>query len=82
VINAEGILKKIKTRTLVIVSDSDNLLPSAEEGPRLMKEMPNCMTETIEDVPHAALQDVSVDLPDIMKRHGQGLTLVHFSAQA
>ena len=33
-------LRKLQQRTLVIVSDSDLLLPSKDEGPRLQKLLP------------------------------------------
>jgi len=65
--------KSAKTlRALVIVSDADALIPSADEGARLARRMPRgaCAVETLEGASHAALQESGVDLMEILRLNG------------
>ena len=59
---------------MVIVSDADALIPSADEGTRLKRRMPrgSCVVETLEGASHAALQESGVDLTRILRENGFG----------
>ena len=64
--------KSAPLRALVIVSDADALIPSADEGARLARRMPRgaCAVETLEGASHAALQESGVDLMEILRLNG------------
>ena len=69
-----GTPKPKPPRVLVIVSDADALIPSADEGTRLKRRMPRgaCVVETLEGASHAALQEAGVDLSRILRENGFG----------
>ena len=43
-------IKTVQARTLVLVGDSDLLIPSREEGPRLQKLLPRCVLRVLPPV--------------------------------
>uniref|UniRef100_A0A7S0SGW0 Phospholipid/glycerol acyltransferase domain-containing protein n=1 Tax=Mantoniella antarctica TaxID=81844 RepID=A0A7S0SGW0_9CHLO len=69
-INTDGVLEAMTTRTLAVMSDTDTLIPSKLEGERLQKSMPACSVETLEGSSHAALLEAGVDLTAVLRRNG------------
>tara|TARA_B110000240_G_scaffold22136_1_gene22453 strand:+ start:204 stop:2621 length:2418 start_codon:yes stop_codon:yes gene_type:complete len=70
--NKSSPTKRQTIKTLVLVSTNDNLIPSADEGTRLMKRMPpgSCVVQTLQGASHAALQEAGVDLTAVMRESG------------
>lgn len=62
--------KDVKQRALVLGSDRDLLIPSAEEAERLKKALPRARTRVLTNRSHAPLMEAGVDLVDIMKDEG------------
>ncbi len=50
-------LHKLHTPTLFIGGDEDNMLPTKEEGDRLVKVMPDCTSMAVRDAGHFVLDD-------------------------
>ena len=50
-------LHKLATPTLFIGGDEDNMLPTKEEGDRLLNLMPDCTTIAVKDTGHFILDD-------------------------
>ena len=70
--NKSSPTKRQTIKTLVLVSTNDNLIPSADEGTRLMKRMPpgSCVVQTLQGASHAALQEAGVDFTAVMRENG------------
>ena len=50
------LLPRVQQRVLVLVGDGDVLIPSAQEGPRLQRELPRAHTRVMRGYSHALLQ--------------------------
>merc|ERR1719253_1696792 len=50
-------LKNLQTPTLFIGGDEDSMLPTKEEGERLVKLMPDCTSMSVKDAGHFILDD-------------------------
>jgi hypothetical protein len=59
--------KDVKQRALVLGSDRDLLIPSAEEAERLGKELPRARSRVLQNRSHAPLMEAGVDLYNIMQ---------------
>ncbi|KAK9809406.1 hypothetical protein WJX73_003127 [Symbiochloris irregularis] len=66
----EPLLKGVKQRVLILVSDGDFLLPSRDEGPRLKKLLPRANLKVFNGRGHALLQEAGIALEDILKEQG------------
>ncbi|CAL5325472.1 unnamed protein product [Camellia sinensis] len=60
-------LGAVKAQTLILSSGRDQLLPSEEEGERLLDLIPNCKIRKFSDSGHALLLEDGIDLVTIIK---------------
>jgi len=61
-------LGDIQIPTAVITGGNDLLLPSTEEGERLMRSIPNCRTYNLPESSHALMLEGGVDICSILHR--------------
>ena len=55
---------------LVVNGDQDMMLPSGEEGDKLVKLLPSCRAKVLAGRSHALLQEAGVDLVEILEGEG------------
>ncbi|GIL71022.1 hypothetical protein Vretimale_4099 [Volvox reticuliferus] len=60
-------LGKVRQRTLLLVGESDLVIPSASEAPRLETVMPRCQAKVVRGGSHALLQEATVDLVRLLQ---------------
>lgn len=63
-------LDNVTQRVLVLTSDGDLLIPSADEGPRLQRLLPRADALTLQGHGHALLQEGGVDLMALLRQRG------------
>lgn len=63
-------LSSISVPTLVVASESDNLIPSLSESERLRKFLPRVRVHVLRGASHAALQEPDINLMAIAERNG------------
>lgn len=61
-------LNDIRMPTAIITGGNDLLLPSAEEGERLMRSIPDCKLYNLPESSHALMQEGNVDMCSILHR--------------
>ncbi|XP_020227392.1 acyltransferase-like protein At3g26840, chloroplastic [Cajanus cajan] len=64
---AHSRLYAIKAQTLILSSGNDQLLPSQQEGERLLKLLPKCELRKFDDSGHFLFLEGSIDLVTIIK---------------
>lgn len=66
----DKILGDVAQRVLVLTSDADLLIPSADEGTRLQRLLPRADANTLQGHGHALLQEAGVDLMTLLYDRG------------
>ncbi|PNY12798.1 acyltransferase-like protein chloroplastic-like [Trifolium pratense] len=64
---ADSRLYAIKAQTLILCSGNDQLLPSQQEGERLLQLLPKCELRKFDDSGHFLLLEGSIDLVTVIK---------------
>ncbi|GLC37786.1 hypothetical protein PLESTM_000648100 [Pleodorina starrii] len=60
-------LGKVRQRTLLLVGESDLVIPSASEAPRLQAALPRCRSRLVRGGSHALLQEASMNLAAVLQ---------------
>lgn len=66
----DSLLRRLEQRVLVIVGDSDLLIPSEEESERLKSNLRTCSVKVVEGAGHALLQEAGINVNDIFDEMG------------
>jgi len=66
----EGRFGEVQARVLLLIGDSDLLIPSKEEGERLEKLLPRCVVKVLGGRSHAMLQEAGFDIMGELESEG------------